>query len=167
MKTKGILLAIIVNMAVLTGFAQRASTRSPFVELMQDTWITSTFVGKAMLEFAPNMKVGSSSIVELSTVLDQIEIYTNPKVDSSNWRLGRWIYNHAVEAIMYKYNLQLKIEDKEQKITCIYSKPAKDSDKLSEVVVITLGKKDLPENCTVIRLVGNFTMKDIKKIMAK
>ena len=167
MKTKGIIVAIILNICALTGFAQG---NTPFKSFLENGRIGSSFISKSMLDMAPDLKIGATSISKIANILDQIEIYTNP-TDASKIRFpGYLLYQNAVVLLdRVNYELLLKLDKKQENIAFYTKKIEKKSDKFSELIVITTNSLESAErgDCTIIRLVGNFTINDIKKIISQ
>ena len=166
MKPKVIIIAIILNICALTGFAQ---VNTPFTFFLEDGRIGSTFISKAMLDMAPDLKIGATSISKIANILDQIEIYTNSTGASELSFPGYILSGKAIELLnKASYELQFKLDKEQENVTFYTNAGEKKSDKFSELVIITLKPSKVTSDgyCTIIRLVGNFTIKDIKKIIS-
>ncbi len=118
------------------------------------------------MEMAPEMKIGEMKIKELSDILEQVEVYTNATSGYDNFIFGDDMQTMAVGIVeMEKYELILKMSELDKDIT-FYAKKVDDfAGFFSDLVIITTeSDQKWEKKYTVIRLVGEFTVKDIQQM---
>lgn len=161
MKTRKLLIVIALLFSSISVFSQD----TPFKDWLKDGLIGSTYITKMMLDMAPDMKIGAVNIREFEDVLEQVEIYTNVK-DPSVIQMGVHMLRNAVDiATSNKYELVMQLnEDKVQNI--FYAKHSeKNKDVILDLIMITCeADSRFSGKCIVIRLVGEFTLDDIRSI---
>lgn len=148
---KIILTLMIAVLAILSAAAQDEM----FQKLGNEKNISVVYISKALLELAGNMNIGSENIQSLAGKLTMLEIYTSEDVNSI-----KLMKNEAEKLLNDGSELTtlMKAKDGDQNVTFV-GKKSKDGN-ISELLMISDEKSEF----SIIRLVGNFTMKDIEKI---
>lgn len=161
MKTKRFLIVITFLFSSITVFSQN----TPFKEWLNDGVISSTYISKMMLDMAPDMKIGSVSIKEFDDVLEQVEIYTNVK-SQNVIRMGTYMLRTAV-GIAVENDYELVMQLNENKIQSVFYAKYSEKNKniILDLIMITC-EEDTKYygKCIVIRMVGEFTLDDIRNI---
>ena len=101
------------------------------------------------------MDTGGADIKGLAGKLEQLEIYnSNGNKDANN------IIRKEIEALVKSktYETLMKVKDGSDNIT-FYAH--KENDRFKDLVMFV----NDPEECTIIRIMGNFTAEDIQKVM--
>jgi len=165
MKTKKTIIAIILLLSSTVAFSQN----TPFKKWHENSILSSTYITKAMLDMVPDMKVGDVDIKSLNNILEQVEIYSNIK-NSTSFMTGLAMNDAAIKIVNEnKYELMLKLSESDAEIAFYSKRSVKNKDIVEDLVMINFTRKHPRFNgeCTVIRLVGEFTLKDIRKITNK
>lgn len=164
MKTKGFILNILIIWSG-TVFSQN----TPFKEWLRSEMIRSTYITKDMMEMAPDMKIGNRQISDFSDLIDQIEIYTNDKNPNVAYP-GTSMVSKAIElAEKGGYDLTLQLGEPNIEIIFFSKKSSKEPEIISDLIMIMReaknGKIDaFNSKCTIIRLLGRFSIDDIREI---
>lgn len=151
MKAK-ILLTIAVLM--IGSMAIKAQTNM-FDRLSNNKEISTVYISKSLLGMMPNMDMGGADIKGLANKLEQLEIYS-----SENSKDASKLMRTEIEAMVRAktYETLMSIKDKDDNIT-FYAH--KDKDKFKDLIMFI----NEPNECTIIRIIGNFTAEDIQSVM--
>lgn len=151
MKIKILALAIITVLSISVVQAQK----SMFDRLSDQKDITTVYISKSLLRLMPDIDTGGADIKGLAGKLEQMEIYSS----NSNKDAAKIIRNEVAGMVKSRtYETLMKIKDPGSDIT-FYA--FKEKDKIKDLVMFV----DQPEECTIIRIMGNFTTEDIQKVM--
>lgn len=146
------------------------SQNSPFSGWHKYPFIESTYITKAMFDMAPDVKIGNTTLKELSGILDQVEIYRNlpPHVAKDGWK-GEDMKVYAVNIGKRNgYEMALSLTTDNTEIIFYVKRARENRGIIRDLIVIRLEPtKNQHRNCIAIRLVGNFTFKDIRNIVGK
>lgn len=151
MKIKILALAIITVLSVSVVQAQK----SMFDKLSDQKDITTVYISKSLIKLMPDIDTGGADIKGLAGKLDQIEIYSS----NSNKSAAKIIRDEIATMVKSKtYETLMKIKDQGNDVT-FYA--FKEMDRIKDLVMFV----NQPEECTIIRIMGNFTTEDIQKVM--
>jgi len=165
MNPKRILFIIIFVLSSMLAFSQG----SPFKGWHSYPHVETTYITKAMFDVAPNMKIGSTNLKNLSNILDQVEIYRNiPRhmhSSKESWS-GENMKTYAVNiGKRNSYEMALSLSENNSDIVFYIKRSRMNSNIINDLIMIRLEpQKNQFRNCVVIRLVGKFTFKDIQNI---
>ena len=143
----------------ITQDENQSSQKDLFEKLANNKSITTIYISKTMLSmasgFAPS--VGNIKTKDISKKIDQIEIY------SSEQKAGcREIANETSALKKNKnYEQLMRIKDESDDVT-FYG--VKNGDAFKEMIMVTM---ESDYECTVIRMMGNFTADDMKKVAGR
>lgn len=155
MKTKYIIITLLLTIGSISIQAQNST--DIFNKFSDNEDITTVFISKALLQLAPEMKgdMGGANISNLIGKLTQIEIYTTEKESVAQMmkkESDKFINNKTYESLM-------KIRDKGDNVDFLIQR---NKDRIDELLMVVSDG----EECTIIRIVGDFTMEDIQKVMS-
>ncbi len=151
MKLKALLIAI----AVVVGSVAVQAQEQMFEKFSKNNDISTVFISKALLSMAGNMDMGGANIKSLSNKLERMEIYSSENKTATalmKVEAGKIASDKAFEVLM-------TVKDKGDHIT-FYAKRNK-GDSFKDLIMVI---NDTDE-CTIIRIVGTFTMEDIQGVM--
>lgn len=151
MKIKGLLIAIAVMFSAVAVQAQDQM----FEKFSNNNDISTVFISKALLSMAGNMDMGGANIKGLAGKLERLEVYTSESKDAISvmkTEAKKLANDKSFEVLM-------TVKDKGENTT-FYAKKDKD-DKFKDLVMFV----NEPGECTVIRIVGTFTMEDIQSVV--
>lgn len=151
MKTKILLTTI---MLALSSMMMTAQTNM-FDKLSGNKNISTVYISKALLSMVPNMDMGGADIKGLAGKLEQMEIYSSENNKDAS-KLMRTEIESMVKAKTYETLMSIK--DKDDNIT-FYAH--KDKNRFKDLIMFI----NQPDECTIIRIVGNFTAEDIQSVM--
>ncbi|MCD7963301.1 MAG: DUF4252 domain-containing protein [Rikenellaceae bacterium] len=163
MKTKLILLTMLM-VCSFSVFAQNSPFKKQFDRYKS---IKFTYVTKAMMDMAPQMKIGNVMLKDLKNKVEQVEVYSNVMSTqgggSSNVVASVIMYREAKKILTEgKYELLLQVNEGGKDIS-FWAK--RDKEIIKEMVNVShYPSKGSRGQCEVLRLVGHFTIEDIKKI---
>lgn len=167
MKIKIFALAITLYLVGSSVFAQSPlSQNTPFKDWYKNTAIETTYVTKAMWDLLPYMKIGNKDVADLQDMLDQVEIYTSLR------RNGGWSYDELVRNAIYmaeknEYELIMQLGSGSKQVIFYAKKDEKKKNSFKDLILInTEIVSGLNGKCTVIRLLGSFTIDDIQDLIA-
>lgn len=148
MRTKALALTIILLFNIWGIHAQK----SMFDKLSAHKDISTVYISKSLLKMMPDMDFEGADIKKLSGKLEQMEIYNS----NDNKEAAKLIRDEVAGLGKSKtYEVLMKIKDKESNITFF---TLKEKDKINDLVMFV----DNLNDCTVIRITGNFTAEDIQ-----
>ncbi len=151
MKLKTLLIAI----AVVAGSIAVQAQDQMFSKFSDNNDISTVFLSKALLSMAGNMDMGGANIKGLSNKLERMEIYS-----SENKNATALMKSEARKIASDKsFEVLMTVKDKGDHIT-FYAKKNKD-DSFKDLIMFI----NEPDECTIIRIVGTFTMEDIQGVM--
>lgn len=155
METKYIIITLLLTIGSISIQAQNST--DIFNKFSDNEDITTVFISKALLQLAPEMKgdMGGANISNLIGKLTQIEIYTTEKESVAQMmkkESDKFINNKTYESLM-------KIRDKGDNVDFLIQR---NKDRIDELLMVVSDG----EECTIIRIVGDFTMEDIQKVMS-
>lgn len=151
MKIKAFLLVVITVFSILGIQAQK----SMFDKLSDHKDVTTIYISKSLLKMMPDIDTGGADIKGLAGKLEQMEIYSS----KSNKEASSIIRKEVEGMVKSKtHEILMKIKDQDNNIT-FYA--FKEKDTIKDLIMFI----DQPNECTIIRLMGNFTSEDIQKVM--
>lgn len=151
MKTKALIITILVMFSAMAAQAQE----NMFDKFSGNKEITTVVISKALLSMVPNMDAGGVDIKSLASKLDKLEIYT-----SENKSAIKAMKSEADKLAKNKsYEVLMSMKEKDQNVN-FYAQQA-GNNKFKELVMYVSEE----ENCTIIRIVGNFTMEDLQNLV--
>lgn len=153
MKIKGLLIA----MAIMFGSIAVQAQDQMFDKFSGNNDISTVFISKALLSMAGNMDMGGANIKALAGKLERMEIYTSESKSAMSLmktEAGKLAGDKTFEVLM-------KVKDKGENVT-FYGKKEK-GDKFKDLIMFV----DNSDDCTIIRIVGLFTMEDIQNVIPK
>ncbi len=156
MKTPNIIIIFIMFLSSLSLSAQ--NTTQMFDKFSDNEEITTVFISKALLQMAPELKadMGGANISNLIGKLSQIEIYTTEKKSVAQMMKSesdKLIKNKSYESLM-------TVKDKKDNVVFLIQR---NKDRIDELLMVVSGL----DECTIIRITGDFTMEDIRKVMSE
>ncbi len=139
---------------LICGFTGLHAQKGMFDKLSDNDNVSIVYVSKAMLKMMPNMETGGANLKSLAGKLEQIEIYSSENKDAIT------TMKTEIEGLTKSkaYETLMAIKDKKDKIT-FYAH--KENNNFKDLVMFI----NDPEECTIIRIMGNFTAEDIQKVM--
>lgn len=152
MKTKALFIALAV---MLSSIAVQAQSNSMFEKLSGNKDITSVFVSKALLSMVPDMDAGGVNVKAFANKLDRLEVYTSENKDAIKLMTSeadKLIKNNTYETLM-------SMQEDGEKVLFYAQKSGNDNFKELLMYVIE------PDDCTIIRIIGNFTAADLQKMI--
>lgn len=150
MKTKIFTLVIIT----ILGFGNALAQKTTFDKLSDHKDISTVYISKSLLKMMPDMNTGAANIKGLAGKLEQMEIYTSSSKDAA-----KLIRDEITGLVKSKtYEVLMKIKDQNDNVT-FYA--FKEKDKIKDMIMFV----DDPDECTIIRIMGNFTTEDIQNVM--
>jgi uncharacterized pyridoxamine 5'-phosphate oxidase family protein len=158
MKTKIGFIAAILLLNIIS-----ASTQNLFKRLADNDKITTVYITKALLNMIPGMAakvdVEGVNLKKIIPKLEQIEIYT-----TNDKRAAQLIRTEAekLQSTKSTYEVLMRIKENGQDVVFCAEK-TKENNVFQSLVMFV----DSPDECTLIRLLGNFTAKDIQDITKK
>lgn len=145
----------ITTMFLMLSFIWAHAQNEVFEKLSDHKGITTVFISKSLLGMMPNMDMGGANIAGLTGKLEQMEIYTA----DSDKNAVRLIKNEITQLVKSKkYETLMAIKEDGENIS-FYAH--KDGDKFKDLIMYM----EEPGECTVIRIMGNFTSSDIQKVI--
>lgn len=153
MKAKVFITALLLSANILGIYSQK----DLFSKLSDNQHITSVTITKALLNMAPAFIGNSMEGIEISKLigkLEQIDIFTSEDKETSR-QMKTLIENDIAKNKAYE--TLMKIKDKTDNIT-FYAEKEKNSFKS---LIMLIGEA---EECTLIRIKGNFTAEDLQEI---
>ena len=147
---------ILILMTTLV-FSIHASAQKAFFDKYEDTnGVTTIYISKTMLGMIPNVKAGKRDIGNIASKLDYIRILSceKPSLFSKLLDDARKTYRSG------NYETIMKMNDDDEKVT-IYQRTQKDGK--NEFALLTEDKDEV----TIINVMGNITLKDIKDIAGR
>lgn len=155
METKYIIITLLLTIGSISIQAQNST--DIFNKFSDNEDITTVFISKALLQLASEMNgdMGGANISNLISKLTQIEIYTTEKESVAQMmkkESDKFINNKTYESLM-------KIRDKGDNVDFLIQR---NKDRIDELLMVVSDG----EECTIIRIAGDFTMEDIQKVMS-
>ncbi|MCL2597793.1 MAG: DUF4252 domain-containing protein [Paludibacter sp.] len=149
---KKIFLTVIVAIAA---FLSAHAQDEMFKKLGNEKNISVVYISKALLGLAGNMNIGDANISSLAGKLTMLEIYSSE--DPNAIKLMK---NESEKLLNDGSELETLMKAKEGgEVISFVGKKGKDGN-ISELLMIA----DETNEFSIIRLIGNFTMKDIEKV---
>ena len=157
MKTKGFIIAIFLLFNAVNSFSQK----DLFEKFSDNNNITTVFISKALLNLMPGMssntQMNGVNIDGIVNKLEQIDIYTSK--DKEAMQLMRAVAKEF-QAKTKAVEILMKIKSEENNVIFYGEKEGS----LIKSLVMFADNKD---ECVLIRLLGQFTMDDIKTVIEK
>lgn len=120
--------------------------------------VQSAHFSESLISMLPEMKAGNADLSVLADKLKQIDIYSSKTADAAKTMRAE-ADNFAKDKT---YETFMTVKDKSQNAT-FYGK--KDGEKFKELVMVS--NETQSEKCVIIRLIGDFTAKDIQDVVKK
>lgn len=149
---KKIILTLMIAIAAV--YSAKAQDEM-FKKLGNDKDISVVYISKALLGLAGNMDFGDANLKSLTNKLTMLEIYSSHEPNAIK------LMKNEVEKLLNdgsQLETLMKAKDSD-KVVSFVGKKGKDG-KISELLMIA----EEPNEFSIIRLVGSFTMKDVEKI---
>lgn len=142
-------------MLLSLALGMQAQDNNLFSKFSNNKDITTVFISKSILKLAPNMDLGGASVGNLIGKLDKLEIYTsdNPSASAIMKKEGEAFTKSKT------YENLMTVRDGEQNIDFLINA---DGENIKELVMFISESSE----CTIMRVIGNFTMEDIQKVIA-
>ncbi|MDR1882712.1 MAG: DUF4252 domain-containing protein [Prevotella sp.] len=141
---------------LIFGFIAGQAQNNMFDKLSNNKDISTVYISKALLDMMPEMDagIGSADIKSLTGKLEQLEIYNSKSKDAAK------LIRIEVEALVKgkTYETLMAIRDKGDNVT-FYAR--KEKDNFRDLIMFV----NEPEECTIIRIIGNFTADDVQQVM--
>lgn len=152
MKIKALFITILFILGVISVQAQSTDM---FEQLSNHKDVTTVYISKSLLKMVPNTNAGGIDIKSLAGKLDQVEIYSTNGSKEADKAIRK-----EIEAVAKSktYETLMKIKDGWDNIA-FYGH--KEKDNFKDLIMFI----DEPGECTIIRIMGNFTAEDIQKVM--
>lgn len=152
MKTKIYFLALIWALGILTVQAQT----NLFDKLSDRDDVSVVYISKALLSMVPDVgasMTGGADIKSILNKMEQLEIYS-----SENKEIANMIRKEVTTLTnTKKYDKLMTVKDKSDKVTFFANK---ENDVFKDLIMFV----DNEGECTLIRIIGTFTAKDIQDI---
>lgn len=142
-------------MAIMTGTITVQAQDQMFDKFSKNNDISTVSISKALLSMAGNMDMGGANIKSLSNKLERMEIYSSENKNAAalmKAEAGKIATDKSFEVLM-------TVKDKGDQTT-FYAKRNK-GDNFKDLIMVV----NDPDECTIIRIVGTFTMEDIQGVM--
>lgn len=152
MKTKILLITIISMFSFLGVQAQE----DIFEKLSNHKDITTVYISKSLLKMMPNVDAGGADIKGLAGKLEQLEIYSSEGNNDATKMMKQEISNLIKSKT---YETLMKIKEKDNNVV-FYAH--KEKDRIKDLIMFINNE---PNECTVIRITGNFSTEDIQKVV--
>jgi hypothetical protein len=154
MKIKLFIATILLAFGTLGGYAQNSNM---FDKFSDNKDITTVYVSKTLLRMMPDMDFGVNdiNIKSLAGKLEQLEIYSSQSKNAA--KLIRKEADNMMKGKVYEKLMMVK--DKDDNIT-FYG--LRDKDYFKDLVMFVDNRTD---KCTIIRIMGTFTLDDVQKVM--
>lgn len=148
---------LITAMVFMFSFIAVQAQNSMFDKLSNHKDISTVFISKSLLSMMPNKgadMMGGADIKNLAGKLEQLEIYNSESKEASK------LIRTEVEAMVKAktYETLMSVKDKGDNVT-FYAH--KEKDRFKDLIMFV----NEPNECTIIRIVGNFTAEDIQGVM--
>lgn len=150
MKTKILLMTIFSIFSFMSISAQE----DVFEKLSDHQDITTVYISKSLLKMMPDINTGGANIKGLSEKIDQLEIY-NSEGSADAAKLMKQEVNKLIKS--RKYEILMKVKEKDNNVT-FYAH--KEKEKIKDLVMFV----DNTDECTIIRISGDFSAEDIKSV---
>ncbi|NDV67343.1 DUF4252 domain-containing protein [Dysgonomonas sp. 25] len=153
MKLKTIIITCILFFSAIGMYAQ---DNKLFERFSNNKEITSVYISKSILRLAPSMDLGDANISNLIGKLDKLEIYT-----SENPSAVAMMKKEAASLMKGKtYESLMTVKDGDENVDFLIMA---DGQNIKEFLMVTAQ----PNECTIMRILGNFTMEDIQMVMSE
>jgi len=154
MKLKGLLMALVFMFSLMAVQAQDKM----FEKFSNNKDITTVYISKALLSMVPNVTdMGGVNVKGLAQKLEKLEVYTSESKGALK------LMTSEAEAMKKNkaYETLMSVKDKEQVVNFYAQKDG--NDKFKDLIMFVNEENE----CTIVRIVGSFTMEDIQKVMDK
>lgn len=160
MRFKSIAIALLLLLAT---FSLQARDYSIFTKFGENEKITSVYVSKALLSLAgENVDMGMSdmggaNVNKLLSKMEQIEIYSSSDAATAknmSSEANKYIKSGVFENLM-------KVRDGGDNIDFLIKKDSNKSDIIKEFLMLVAEESE----CTIIRIMGAFTLDDVKDVI--
>lgn len=151
MRIKSLLIGIAFMFSLMAVHGQEQM----FEKFSSNNDISTVYISKALLSMAGNMDMGGANIKGLAGKLEKLEIYTSESKDAvkvMKEETGKLAKDKSFEVLM-------QVKDKGEFVT-FYGKKIS-GDKFKDLIMHV----EEPNECTIIRIVGTFTMDDIQGVI--
>lgn len=165
MKTKISILIIVLSFMSGAVFAQSPLSKdTPFKDWYKNTSIETTYVTKSMWDLVPNLKIGNKDVAELQDMLEQVEIYASPK--KNGWSYDALMRMAISKAEENNYELIMQLGNDSKQVIFYTKKDGKNKNVFKDLILINTENTSLVDGkCSVIRLLGSFTIEDIQDLI--
>lgn len=153
MRVKTLLTTFALILFSLVGQAQNTNV---FDKLSQRKDIKTVHVSKSLLGMISKMDMGGADIAHLADKLKQIDVYTSESGEAAKFMKAEanfFATNKAYESFM-------TVKEKNQTVI-FYGQ--KEGEKFKDLVMLS----EEADKYTIVRMVGEFTAKDIQQIVKK
>jgi len=155
MKPKNIILIVLLFLSTISIQAQKTASIDFFNKFSNDDNVTTVFISKALLQMVPEIKADmGANINSLIGKLSQIEIYTTENKETAGLmklESDKLIKNKTYESLMV-------VKEKGRNVNFLIQR---NKDMIDELVMLV----NESQNSVIIRIMGNFTMEDILKVV--
>ncbi|MDR1652845.1 MAG: DUF4252 domain-containing protein [Prevotellaceae bacterium] len=146
---------IVTLMLALAGFAGVQAQSDMFQKLGDNKDITVVYISKALLGLAGNMDVGNSDVKNLAGKLTMLEIYSADKPEAV-----KMMKKEAEKLLAGGSGMEtlMKVKEGNNNVSFVARRGA--DNRIKELLMVSLE----PDECSIMRFLGDFTMDDIEKI---
>lgn len=151
MKAKILLIAILSVFSFMSIYAQE----DMFERLSDHKDITTVYISKSLLKMMPDINAGGANIKGLAGKLEQLEIY-----NSEESKEAAKLMKQEIAGLLKskKYEILMKVKEKDNTVTFyVY----KEKDRIKDLIMFV----DQKEECSIIRIKGNFSAEDVQGVM--
>ncbi|GHV44800.1 hypothetical protein FACS1894180_6590 [Bacteroidia bacterium] len=145
----------LTTLIALVAFSGVRAQDEMFKKFGNNKDITVVYISKALLGLAGGMNFGNSDIKGLANKLSMLEIYSSKQSDAI-----KMMKKEAEKLLKDDSEMEtlMRARDGEQLFTFVAKKSS--DGKIKELLMIA----DEPNEFSIIRLLGSFTMEDVEKI---
>lgn len=147
--------SLLIGIAFMFSLTAVHGQEQMFEKFSNNNDISTVYISKALLSMAGNMDMGGANIKGLAGKLEKLEIYTSESkgaVKLMKEEAGKLAKDKSFEVLM-------QVKDKGELVT-FYGKKTS-GDQFKDLIMHI----EEPNECTIIRIVGTFTMDDIQGVI--
>lgn len=151
MKTKILLIALLS----VFSFVGVSAQDDVFERLSDHRDITTVYISKSLFKLMPEINTGGANIKGLIGKLEQLEIYNSEGSKNAAKTMKQEISGLIKSK---KYEILMKVKEKDNNVT-FYAH--KDKERIKDLVMFV----DNEDECTIIRIKGDFSVEDVQGVM--
>lgn len=147
MKTK-----IIILLICLTSGTALLAQKNLFDKYADMDGFTSVFISKSMFEMMPSIETGGLNLINMKGKIESLQILNTERKDQI-----ATLKKDFDKLISGKHEELMRVKDDSTRVNFYI---LKSGDKVKELIMTS----SMPNQFTVMQLLGNFTLKDIQQI---